>query len=60
VRQGLPGWLKGKVDTGHIAANRSQAVVVDGGGDLWLSEGGSAGWQRIATDLRDAYGVQIL
>jgi len=60
VRQGLPPWLKGKVDTGHIAANKEQAVVVDGGGDLWLSKAGSTGWDRIATDLQDAFGVQIL
>jgi hypothetical protein len=60
VRQGLPPWLKGKVDTGHIAANKGQAVVVDGGGDLWLSRAGSTGWDRIATDLQDAFGVQIL
>jgi hypothetical protein len=59
VRQGLPGWLKGKVDTGHIAANRAQAVVVDGGGDLWVSDVGSRGWQRIATDIQGAYGVLL-
>ncbi len=60
VRQGLPPWLKGKVDTGHIAANKEQAAIVDGGGDLWLSKVGSTGWERIATDLQDAYGVHIL
>jgi len=60
VRQGLPLWLKGKVDTGHIAANNGQAAVVDRGGELWLSRAGSTGWERIATDLHDAFGVQIL
>ena len=60
VRQGLPAWLKGKVDTGHIAANNGQAAVLDGGGDLWLSRVGSTGWDRIATDLQDAFGVHIL
>jgi hypothetical protein len=60
VRQGLPPWLKGKVDTGHIAANKGQAAVVDGAGDLWLSRVGSTGWDRIATDLQYAFGVQIL
>jgi len=60
VRQGLPPWLKGKVDTGHIAANKEQAAIVDGGGDLWLSKAGSTGWECIATDLQDAYGVHIL
>jgi hypothetical protein len=60
VRQGLPLWLKGKVDTGHIAAHKGQAAIVDGGGDLWLSRMGSTGWDRIATDLQYAFGVQIL
>ena len=60
VRQGLPPWLKGKVDTGHIAANNRQAAVLDGGGDLWLSTVGSTGWDRIATGLQHAFGVQIL
>jgi hypothetical protein len=60
VREGLPQWLKGKVDTAHIAAGKGQAAVVDGGGDLWLSRAGSTGWDRIATDLQYAFGVQIL
>jgi hypothetical protein len=60
VRQGLPAWLKGKVDTGHIAAGKEQAALVDGGGDLWLSKAGSTGWECIATGLQDAYGMHIL
>ena len=60
VRQGLPRRLKGKVDTGHLAANGRQAAVVDGGGDLWLSSVGSTGWVRVATGLQYAFGVLIL
>jgi hypothetical protein len=59
VRHGLPPWLNGKVDTGHIAANRGQAAVVDAGGDLWLSKMGSTGWDRIASGLPYAFGVLI-
>ncbi len=51
VRDGLPEWLDGKVDTGHIAASAGRAAVVDGGGNLWLSRAGSTGWRRIAEDL---------
>ena len=51
VREGLPLWLKGKVDTGHIAASKGQAAVVDGGGDLWLSRVGSTGWDLHCHDL---------
>jgi len=60
VRNGLPEYLKGKVDTGHLAAGRGRAAVVDGGGDLWLSKSGSTDWERVATDLNDAFSVQIL
>lgn len=60
VRQGLPAWLKGKVDTAHFAADKHEAAIVDGGGDLWLSKSGSTGWECIATGLVDALGVQIL
>ena len=60
VRQGLPRWLKGKVDTGHLTANKRQAAVLDGGGDLWLSKAGSTGWVRVANDLQGAFGVLIL
>jgi hypothetical protein len=59
VRQGLPRWLKGKVDTGHLTANKRQAAVLDGGGDLWLSNAGSTGWARVANGLQGAFGVLI-
>jgi hypothetical protein len=61
VREGLPPWLSGKVDTAHISASsNNRAAIVDGGGNLWLSTSGSTGWERIATDLKDANGVLLL
>ena len=60
VCDGLPEWLEGKVDTGHIAAGAGRAAVVDGGGNLWLSSVGSTGWQRIAKDLGYVFGITIL
>jgi hypothetical protein len=60
VRDGLPEWLKGKVDTNHIAAGRGRAAVVDKGGDLWASKTGSTGWTRVADGLQDAFCVMIL
>lgn len=60
VRDGLPEWLDGKVDTGHIAAGGGRAAVVDGGGSLWHSGTGSTGWERIAADLGYAFGVAIV
>lgn len=51
VRDGLPQWLGGKVDTAQIASDGKRAAVVDGGGSLWLSTSGSTGWVRIATQV---------
>jgi hypothetical protein len=60
VRDGLPEWLEGRLDTGHIAVGAGRAAVVDGGGNLWLSRAGSSGWERIAGDLRYVFGAVIL
>lgn len=60
VREGLPEWLDGKIDTAHITAGAGRAAVVDGGGNLWLSEAGSSGWKRLAADLPYAFGLLIL
>jgi hypothetical protein len=60
VRDGLPQWLAGKIDTAHIAASGRQAAIVDGGGNLWLSRTGSSGWERVSTDLSYAFGLLVL
>jgi hypothetical protein len=59
VRDGLPEWLDGKVDTAHIAAGGGRAAIVDGGGNLWLSRTGSSGWERVAAGLPYCYGLLI-
>jgi len=60
VRDGLPQWLHGKIDTAHIAAGAGQAAILDGGGNLWLSRAGSSGWQRLSTGLPYAFALLIL
>jgi len=60
VRDGLPEWLEGKVDTAHIAAGAGRAAVVDGGGNLWLSDAGSTGWQRTAGELGYVFAVAVI
>ena len=60
VHEGLPEWLEGKVDTNWIAANQGRAAILDGGGNLWLSQLGSTGWQRIATGLPYSFGVLLV
>jgi hypothetical protein len=60
VRDGLPEWLEGKIDTAQIAASAGRAAFVDRGGNLWLSREGSSGWERIATDLPYVFGLLIV
>lgn len=60
VREGLPEWLSGKVDTAHIAISGDRVAVIDGGGDFWLSKAGSRGWERIAGKVADVHGVLML
>jgi hypothetical protein len=60
VRDGLPKWLNGKVDTAQIAANTERAAVVDGGGNLWLSETGSKAWKCLAIDIPYPFGLLVL
>jgi hypothetical protein len=60
VRNGLPEWLEGKIDTAHIATSAGQAALVDGGGNLWLSREGSSNWERVASGLPDVFYLLIL
>jgi hypothetical protein len=60
VRDGLPDWLEGRIDTHHIAANGERAALVDGAGNVWLSSEGSTGWHVIARNLRYTQAVLVL
>jgi hypothetical protein len=60
VRDGLPGWLEGKVDTARMATNQKRTAILDFGGNLYLSGSGSRDWVRIATGLPYAYGVVVV
>ena len=60
VRDGLPEWLEGKIDTGWIAAKSGQAAVVDGGGNLWFSKDGSRHWKNIASGVSDVFNIVIV
>jgi hypothetical protein len=60
VRDGLPEWLDGKVDSGQLAASQERAAFVDGGGRLWLSAAGSKGWKCLATDIPYPFGLLLL
>jgi hypothetical protein len=74
VREGLPEWLEGKVDTGWIAAGpcpseyhgadnrsaKSRAAVIDAGGNLWLSKSGSTGWELVSATADYPFSLVIL
>jgi len=60
VRDGLPLWFEGKIDTARIAADYGRAAIADGGGNLWLSGTGSRGWERLATHVPYGPGILIV
>ena len=60
VRDGLPEWMDGKVDTGKIVTGRGRAAIADQCGNLWLSREGSSGWVCIARGLPDVSGLLVL
>lgn len=51
VRDGLPEWLTGKVDSNQMTAGKNHTAIVDGGGHLWLSGTDSAKWKCIAEEV---------
>jgi len=60
VREGLPRFLEGKVDTAHLAARNGRAALIDGGGNLWAARDGSRDWRHVADDLQHAYGALLV
>jgi hypothetical protein len=60
VRDGLPEWLVGRVDTCGLAVGHGRAAVADTGGNLWLSTAGSSGWRRFAEGLGYVWGLAIV
>jgi hypothetical protein len=60
LRDGLPEWLEGKVDTNSIASGSGSTAILDTGGNLWLSNHASSGWRRIAAGQPYAFGLLVL
>jgi hypothetical protein len=60
VRDGLPEWFSGKVDTAHIAAGNGRAALVDGGGNLWLSSQGASGWRQVGVGVPFVFGMVVV
>lgn len=51
VREGLPEWLGGKVDTCHLAVRNERAACIDAGGNLWAARTGARDWRCLAQDV---------
>jgi hypothetical protein len=60
LRDGLPEWLDGKVDTAQITTSGDRVAFVDGGGNLWLSAAGATGWTCLASDIPYPVGISTL
>jgi hypothetical protein len=60
VRDGLPEWLPGIVDTGCLTASGSVAALADGDGDVWVSRELWHGWTRVARGLPEVRAVALV
>jgi hypothetical protein len=59
VRNGLPEWLRGNIDTRCIASDGRRVALVDGNGNAWSTTDGLDGWQQIASGLRGVTAVAV-
>lgn len=59
VRNGLPEWLGGNIDTRCIASDGRRAALVDGNGDAWSTSDGLDGWHQIASGLAGVTAVAV-
>jgi hypothetical protein len=57
---GLPRWFAGIVDTACIATRAATIVLVDGGGNPYLSDDHGRTWSRIADQLPTPSGILIV
>jgi hypothetical protein len=59
IDEGLGDRLVGNVDTRCLATGKGRAALADGAGNVWVSDGGVKGWQRLAESLPSVSGVAI-
>ncbi len=60
VREGLPAWTDGIVDTGCIATDGSSVALADRNGNLYVSADDGRSWSRRATGLPPPSSVLIV
>ncbi len=59
IDEGLGDHLHGNVDTRCLATGKSRAALADEQGDVWVSDRGVEGWERIASGLPSVAGVAV-
>jgi hypothetical protein len=59
VKDGMPEWTEGKVDTGCIATTGSMIAMADRGGNLYLSTEFGRAWSRVNSGLPAPSGVLL-
>jgi hypothetical protein len=59
IDDGLGDHLVGNVDTRCLATGQGRTAFADGGGNVWVSETGVKGWERVAVGLPAVSGVAI-
>lgn len=59
VREGLPEWLEGNVDTGCFAATPSRGALADSAGNVWVAAADARGWELVLSGLGEVTAVAI-
>jgi hypothetical protein len=65
VRDGLPEWLEGNVDTRCLTCSAGRAALADGSGSVWSrpaghGAGAGGGWSLVARDLPRVNAVVVV
>jgi hypothetical protein len=60
VRDGLPEWLDGNVDTRCLAAGGGRLALADGSGALWVTAAGERRWSLAAERLSRVTAVVVV
>ena len=60
VRDGLPEWLDGNVDTRCLAAGAGRLALADGSGALWVTGAGERRWSLAADGLSRVTAVVVV